>query len=336
MTWQGPAFTPVTLPPVASRIRYGDTIVLVGSCFTEHIGQRLTTLKYDVNQNPFGILYNPVSLANALHRIIHQQFYTANELVYHDGLYHSMDHHGSFSGPDPAAVLENINTTIASAYQDLLRAGFVFISPGTAIVHQYIATGAISGNCHKLPPSAFSKSMLSVPACLHAFEQLQDDINSISPTAKLIWTISPVRHLSDGLVNNQRSKSTLIMALHFLLEQHPADNYFPAYEILIDQLRDYRYYERDMTHPSTEAIDIIWNTFKTMFLDESEFSIHDKIEKLHRAMAHRFLHDQPEARRTFAETHLKMISEVLRSQPHLSFEKESAYFHSLCSANKQP
>lgn len=333
MSWDGPSFTPVAITPGDQRIRYGDTIMLLGSCFTEHIAAKLQQLKYHVHQNPFGILYNPVSLAKAVHRVVHQQSYSADELIHHDGLYHSMDHHGSFSGTDATAVLGHINDAIKAAHQDLLRAGFVFISPGTAIVYQYIATGAISGNCHKIPQSAFSKSMLSVPACLHAFEQLRDDIKSITPNAKLIWTISPVRHLSEGLIINQRSKSSLIMALTYLLEQHPADDYFPAYEIMIDQLRDYRYYDSDMTHPSAAAIDIIWDGFKSAYVDESENVWHGKIEKINRATLHRFLHHQPEAINQFASAQLNAIQELEKNLPIISWEKEKTYFQKLRSAD---
>ena len=329
MTWQGPAFTPVTMQPIASRIRYGDTLLLLGSCFTEHIGQRLATLKYDVNQNPFGILYNPASMANALHRIIHQQYYTVQELVHHDGLYHSMDHHGTFSHVDPSHVVERINSSMQQAYLDLQQAKFVLISPGTSIVYRYSATGEISGNCHKIPQSAFNRNPLSADECLASFFQMRNEIAAVTPGAQVIWTISPVRHLSEGLVQNQQSKALLFTSLSATRREFPQDAYFPAYEIMVDQLRDYRYYASDMTHPSAEAIDIIWDAFKAMCMEESEFFIQDRIEKIQRAMAHRFLHDQPEAQRKFADAHLKMIGDVQRSHPSIAFERESAYFHSL-------
>lgn len=329
MSWDGPSFTPVEITPCEQRIRYGDTIMLLGSCFTEHIGAKLQQLKYHVYQNPFGILYNPVALSQSIHRIVRQQYYTPAELIHHDGLYHSMDHHGSFSGTDVTVVLDRINVAIASAYEALRQAKFVFISPGTAIVYQYLATGAISGNCHKIPQSAFSKSMLSVPASLHAFEQLRNDIKSISPHVQLIWTISPVRHLSEGLISNQRSKSTLIMALNYLLEQQRADDYFPAYEIMIDQLRDYRYYDRDMTHPSAEAIDIIWEAFRSAYVDESDYAWHGKIEKISRAVSHRFLHDQPAAISRFASAQLEAIHSLEQNLPSVSWENEKSYFQKL-------
>jgi hypothetical protein len=329
MLWEGPSFTPVSIQPIAEPMRYGDSTMLLGSCFTEHIGDRLRLLKYNVNENPFGILYNPVSLANAIHRIIHQRLYTESELVNSGGLYHSMDHHGSFSGVDPSLVIERINASIQEAHNDFKKARFIFISPGTSIVYRYKATDSISGNCHKIPQAEFIHYALSHTDCTAAFLQMRNDINAFAPQAQVIWTISPVRHLSEGLIQNQRSKAQLIISLTETGRAFSQDRYFPAYEIMIDQLRDYRYYTRDMTHPSSEAIEIIWNAFKHMCMDDGEFSMHDRIEKIHRAMSHRFLHDQPEAQRKFAEVHLQMIRDVMQRQPLISFEKESAYFHSL-------
>lgn len=318
--------TKVNVPDFQPRIRYTDPILLAGSCFAEHISNKLERYKYAIVSNPFGILYNPVSLAVSFDRIARLQFYDAAELVQHDGLYHSMDHHGSFSGKYIEAVLEKINTTLQAAHEHLKKSKVVCISPGTSKVYRYSVTSAIAGNCHKIPQSAFTSEQLTLQQCETAFEKIYASVQLLAPAANIIWTVSPVRHLKDGLVENQRSKATLILAISDIIRHHPASGYFPAYEIMMDELRDYRYYSRDLVHPSPVAVDIIWEAFCEGYLDAHDLAYHAPIEKIKRAMEHRFLYQDIETIRAFAQGQLNNIDQLARLLPDLNWQRERQFF----------
>src|SRR6187551_513039 len=311
--------TPVNMPEHDPKIQFRDQLAMFGSCFAEHISDKLGRYKYNVLTNPFGILYNPVSIARSIERIVHQQFYLAEELVMHDGLYHSMDHHGLFSGENREAVLSKINNTLKLAHEQLKKSSIVFISPGTSKAYTYHATNSIVGNCHKIPQSAFTYSQLTTAECDAAFEKIYADLKQISPKAEIIWTVSPVRHIRDGLIESQRSKAALIMAIDQFIKQHPSSGYFPAYEIMLDQLRDYRYFARDLVHPSEVAIDIIWEIFSTTYLHVEERKQHAAIEKIKKAMEHRFLHDHKETIKSFARGQLKTIDQIASILPDLNW-----------------
>lgn len=329
MNWTGPSYTPVKIPEIQPRIRFSDNLLLTGSCFSEHIAQKLRRFRYNILENPFGILYNPVSLAKSMTRIVKKSHSSVSDLVYHGGLYHSMDHHGSFSGPDPEQVILTINQQIDEAHAFLKTCDFIFISPGTSGVYTQTSSGAIVGNCHKIPSAQFTHARLSVSACFDAFEKLYQDIKSICPAVRLIWTVSPVRHLRDGLVENQRSKAALVLAIDQMISMYPDCAYFPAYEIMVDQLRDYRYYDRDLTHPSAEAIDIIWELFRSACLDPNDLVLHPKIESIRRAMEHRFLHALPEEQKRFAMVQLEQIDQLEKLCPDIRWEEERYYFQRL-------
>jgi hypothetical protein len=318
--------TQVHVPDFNPKIRYTDPILMAGSCFAEHISSKLARYKYDIVSNPFGILYNPVSLAVSLDRIARLQFYHEDELVQQDGLYHSMDHHGVFSGKDKDAVLEKINKTLQAAHEHLKKTKVVCISPGTSKVYRYSRTSEIAGNCHKIPQAEFSYEQLTLHQCEAALEKIHASLQQLAPAAKIIWTVSPVRHLKDGLVENQRSKATLILAISDFLQNHPGSDYFPAYEIMMDELRDYRYYNRDLVHPSTVSVDIIWEKFCDGYLDPQDTSFHASIEKIKRAMEHRFLHDDQEAIRAFAKAQLNNIDQLSKQFPDLNWQKERLHF----------
>lgn len=318
--------TKVSIPDFQPKIKYNDAVFMAGSCFSEHISAKLDRYKYDVLSNPFGILYNPVSLASSIDRIARLDLYTADELVLQDGFYHSMDHHGVFSGRSEAEVIDKINRSIRQANEHLKKSSVICISPGTAKVYRYKETADVAGNCHKIPQSHFTCETLTLSQCIEAFERIIASIRKLSPEAGIIWTVSPVRHTRDGLVENQRSKATLLLGIAEVMHHHPASNYFPAYEIMMDQLRDYRYYDRDLIHPSPVAVDILWDIFSDAYLDPQERACHVPIEKIKRAMEHRLLHDDPEAVRSFAQGQLKNIDQMASMLPDLNWQKERQYF----------
>ncbi|MEO6131811.1 MAG: GSCFA domain-containing protein [Saprospiraceae bacterium] len=311
-----------------SKITYADAITMAGSCFTEHISDKLLRYKYNVLSNPFGILFNPVSIARSFERIVHQEYYHEDELVLHDGLYHSMDHHGSFSGKDKRVVLDKINSSVRDSYQHLAKSKYIFISLGSAKVHRYKKTGVIAGNCHKIPQDAFDSYRLTSAEGITALEKIENSVSLLSADAELIWTVSPVRHLKDGIEENQLSKATLLLAIDHHL-QNIKERYFPAYEIMMDQLRDYRYYARDLVHPSALAIDIIWDIFVDTYLESGQKEIHVLIEKIHRAKEHRFLQNDADAIKSFAEKQLKNVEHLASMHPEMNWKEERQYFFGL-------
>ena len=318
--------SPVHVPVVRPALTYADSVLMAGSCFTDHISDKLRRYKYNVVSNPFGIIYNPESLAAMFQKIVRKDSYGVSDMVKHEGLHHSMDHHGSFSGTDPEKVADRINHEILRAHNHLRQCQWVFISPGTSKVYRYKATNAIAANCHKIPAAHFSEEHLSAAQCAAAYRSIYHSVKQIAPDCQLIWTISPVRHLRDGLVQNQRSKAALITGFDLFQNDYPDVHYFPAYEIMMDELRDYRFYARDLVHPSPLAIDIIWEKFAAACLDESDRAHHPAIEQIRRAMEHRFLHQDREAIRTFAAVQLRHIDELADRLPHLHWQAERQYF----------
>ncbi len=302
---------------------------MTGSCFAEHISQRLEAYKYSVLSNPFGILYNPASLNTSFRRIVDRKHYTPKDLVLHDGLYHSMDHHGRFSGINAEEVLQSIHASLDKAHDHLAASKFVFISLGTASVFHYVPRNLIVGNCHKIPQNQFTRRTLSVKECVDEMKSMFQAIREIAPQSHIIWTVSPVRYLREGHIENQRSKATLILAIQEFLKEHPDSAYFPAYEIMMDQLRDYRFYAADMLHPSDAAIDVIWDHFCDVYVDHQERSHHNSIEKITKAMGHRFLHKNQSNISSFEKSQLRLIEEVNAALQDLNFKEEKQYFFHL-------
>lgn len=321
--------TKLNIPRYHPGISYNDHILMTGSCFAEHMEHKLSWYKYQVYGNPFGILYNPESIAHSFERIINLTYYTSDELVQHDDLYHSMDHHGSFSGPDQTEVLKKINETLHESHAFIQKTEFAFISLGTSRVYAFKPTGRIAGNNHKIPSSQFEARHMSVTDTKDCLQRIYDALKQANPAVHIIWTISPVRHLKDGLIENQRSKAVLILAVEQFIQNHPDTQYFPAYEIMVDQLRDYRFYARDMVHPSDIAIDIIWETLAVLYLDPHGNEHHAAIDKVRKAAAHRMLHDNPTAITAFARAQLKSIDHLAALYPEMDWKEERQYFFQL-------
>lgn len=318
--------TIVEIPNYHQKITYKDKILMAGSCFAEHMDAKLSRYKYNNLGNPFGILYNPSSLAGCLRRIANLEYYQAADLVFHDGLYHSMDHHGSFSGVDAEGVVNRINNAIDGGYAHLKDCRFVFISLGTSRVYRYKQTGKIAGNNHKIPLTSFDAAALTVDECIAEMTSMYRSVKQLSSDGHIIWTVSPIRHLKDGLVENQRSKAVLILAIEKFISENADTGYFPAYEIMMDQLRDYRFYTRDLTHPSDLAIDIIWEAFCRAYIEPHETEHHAAMEKIKRAMEHRILHDNKNAIKSFAESQLRYIDHLASLFPEANWKEERQYF----------
>ena len=241
----------------------GDSVLCLGSCFADEMAQRMVGGGLRVEQNPFGTLYNPASIAQAIEWLIGDELVGIDSLVQHGGLWHSWLHHGSFSHSTAAETLSHCNDRLAAARRFLPAAKLLIITFGTAYVYTLHDSGKVVANCHKLPADCFKRSRLQVEEIVSAWQPLLARLRESCPQLRLLFTVSPIRHLSDGLHENQLSKSTLLLSVDRLLSLPDAlafpAYYFPAYEIVLDELRDYRFYAPDLTHPSSIAADIVWH-----------------------------------------------------------------------------
>lgn len=318
--------TLVPLPDYPFRIGYQDHILSLGSCFAEHIGQRLANCHFYSLLNPYGILYNPLSIAQGLQRLLQDAPFQQRELFRNQGLWHSFFHHGAFSHPDPEGALAGMNQAYRQAQGFLLTANRLVLTFGTAFVFIYRPSGEVAANCHKLPGSAFERRRLSTREVIAALEPVLYELKNRQPGLEVALTVSPVRHIRDGLTENQRSKATLLLACGELCQQLPFAHYFPSYEIMMDELRDYRFYAADMIHPSEVAIDHIWQRFGQAFFDLPTQQLIHRIGKIIAASRHRPLHPQSEPHLQFLRQQLEIAAQLEREFPFLNMDRERKVF----------
>jgi hypothetical protein len=317
----------IETPPF--RIGYDDSVMLIGSCFASSIGEQMNRGRMSVMVNPAGTVYNPVSVCNTLNTLIAGKEFVKDDLHYHDGMWYSFYHYTDFSSEDPDKTLEKINRRLTEASLFLKKAGYLFITFGTARIYRWKETGMVVSNCHKIPSGQFDSVLLTVNEIVELWKHELDRLSDLFPGLKVIFTISPVRHLKDGAHGNQVSKSVLFLAVEELLEHSSKPHYFPAYELLMDDLRDYRFYDDDMIHPSESAINYIWEAFSRCYLDDATIKLWSEILKITKARSHRFLTDSNTKKRDFALKILSMISEIGKKLPSINFSDEKRYFNDL-------
>lgn len=304
----------------AFSISHLDETLCMGSCFATHIGAWLQALKFPCLLNPFGILYNPVSIGKNLQRVLFPQPYTPENLVLGDGLWHSFDHHGAFSQPDLLETVANLNTRLQEAARFAQHTNRLILTPGTARVYTFKKTGEVVANCHKFPAAEFEHRRLGVGEVVAALAAPIEQWKAARPELEIILTISPVRHIRDGIIENQRSKATLVLALEELCRQFPFVHYFPAYELLLDDLRDYRFYEADMIHPNEQAIQYIRDYFAATFFSDATLELNRRITKIISAARHRPLHPDTPAHQRFVKQQLAAIAALEEEFPFLKFD----------------
>ena len=320
--------TKVDIPPFGSKFGYKNRWMFTGSCFTENIGGKMEEQKYPVDINPFGILYNPVSVAAGLRFLIRKKIFSAADLIFQNGLWHSFYHHSRFSSPDAETALETINNRIISSQAFLSEADFLFITFGTAMVYEYKPTGMIVSNCHKIPGNEFRRFRLTPSEIIEEYRQLLSEIWQVNQKLKIIFTVSPIRHWQDGAIENQRSKATLLLAVDQLVRRYGEEkcNYFPSYEIVMDELRDYRFYEEDMIHLSKSAINHIWEIFRESFISDESKIISKQIEKIIYALKHRPFNKFSPEHLSFLNQSMQKVKEVQQKFPYINLEIEERNF----------
>jgi len=314
--------------PSKNKISYQTPVLFLGSCFTENIGNKMIQLKFPAVVNPFGVLYNPVSVRNAIEILIDQKKFKDSDLNFFNEQWFSFYHDTEFSHPDKNISLDKINNSVTITADNLRKAGYLIITFGTAWVYKYIKTGNVVSNCHKIPAKEFERFKLDVEDIFVEWANLINRLSELNPDLKIIFTVSPVRHWKDGAIQNQLSKSTLILAIHQLKQQFENVEYFPSYEIMMDDLRDYRFYADDMLHPSKVAIDYIWGQFaETYFSKETESIIKD-VETIIQAQNHRPLNPETQGFRKFIQSQVNNVSLLSKKYPFLNFDEELTCFES--------
>jgi hypothetical protein len=314
------------IDPSPYKVSYADRVMFIGSCFASSIGEHMEAGKMDVMINPTGTVYNPVSVCNTLDTITARRKFIKDDLHFHDGMWLSFFHYTEFSSEDPEKALEKINSKLIEASDFLNKSAFLFITFGTARIYRWKKTGLIVSNCHKIPSSRFSSELLSVDEIVDLWTKQLNRLNSLFPQLKVVFTISPVRHWKDGAHGNQISKSVLFLAVEELLNHSSHPQYFPAYELVMDDLRDYRFYSDDMLHPSSATINYIWNAFSGSYFDNKTMNIWNEVVKITKACHHRFNPNSEFKKKSFAELMLKQISEIEIKFPSVNLSSERNYF----------
>ena len=315
-------FMPVQIPASSWKIGYDDQILLMGSCFADSMCAKLHEHYFRVEGNPFGVLYNPASIAMAIEMARKSQTIEDKDLVEHGGLWHSMAHHGVFSDIDMAVVLDKCNGSIVALRQALENATVITITFGTAWVYEY--AGKVVGNCHKIPANQFVRRRMTVEEIVATWQPLVEAM----PDKKWLFTVSPIRHVKDGLHENHINKGILLQAVEQLTKQSGC-SYFPAYEIMLDELRDYRYYAEDMVHPSAVAVEYIWECFGKCYFDKETDRLNEEIEAIIRAMEHRPFDTASDGYKKFLKNLLGKIEAIEDKYSYIDFENEKTRCNTL-------
>lgn len=309
-------------------IDYDSKIMLLGSCFAENIGKKFSYFKYQATTNPFGIIFNAVSLEKLIRRVVENKKFTENDIFFHNELWHCYEVHSELSNPDKDLFLSHLNSILESTHRHIAALTHCIITLGTSWVYSNIETHEIVANCHKVPQKQFTKELLSIEQTEKSLQNIILLIHSVNPNCHFIFTVSPVRHIKDGFIENTLSKAHLIAAIHSILNKkfstslevtNQNRNYFPSYEIMMDELRDYRFYAEDMLHPNQTAIDYIWLRFYEHYISESVFGLMNEIGSIQKGLAHRPFNPNTESHQKFlAQLNLK-IETIKKKLPHVSF-----------------
>lgn len=302
------------MPP----LKHDDSVLLLGSCFSDNMGGKLRNAMIDATINPFGTTYNPLSLLKSIEFLSGNRDVESCDLFQANGMWNHFMFHSRFSCPDKPAALQEMNASVERGRKQLRRCSHLFVTLGTSFVYKFDGNDVVN-NCHKLPSSRFTRTLCSMGEIEEALGKIATLVHGVNQSAHVIFTVSPIRHLADGLAMNHLSKSLLTVAAHnTIASRSEYCHYFPAYEILNDDLRDYRFYAADMAHPSEVAIDYVWEQFKTAFFEPAERDKAEQCERLSKMLAHRPLSRDPETVEQFRQKQAKALADMAARFPHIA------------------
>lgn len=302
--------TPINAGVSIHTFSLTDRILTLGSCFADSIGAQLIRFKSQALPNPFGVIYNPHSIHKALRYSVFNEAPLPGTFLQHQGIHLNYDFHSELSSLHATDLQKNLVDRIGSVHHFLRDTRLVMITYGTAWVYERNDTHEIVANCHKQPSQIFTKSLLTQKKIIESFEGMYRDLKGFNPDIRIILTVSPVRHLKDTLELNSVSKSVLRIACHTLQEVFQGVEYFPAYEMLLDDLRDYRFYKSDMIHPSAEAEEYIWEQFASRYFNNDVRAFMEKWKNIEQALKHRAFHPESAAHQNFLKETLKKLEEI--------------------------
>ena len=312
--------TKIPIAKSNAPIDYSSRIVSLGSCFAENMGEKFDFFKFQNATNPFGIIFNPVSIEKIIERATNLNYFTEDDLFFHNELWHCFEVHSDLNNENKEVFLSNLNQILKESYQRLTNATHIIITYGTSWVYKLKSSGTIVANCHKVPQYQFDKEILSIEDIEKSIQNTLDLIQKVNPKCNVIFTISPVRHLKDGFVENQRSKAHLITSVQKIIN-YPLSiiHYFPSFEIQMDELRDYRFYAQDMLHPNSIAIDYIWERFCESTIAEEVIPIMQEVASIQKGMAHRPFHPQSISHTKFLQNLSEKATQLKAQFPFMNF-----------------
>ncbi|SHG07605.1 GSCFA family protein [Flavobacterium segetis] len=311
--------TQIPISKSISPIDYDSKIISIGSCFAVNMAEKLNYFKFQNTCNPFGILFHPLAIEKMLSFAIAKKQFTDDDIFFYNERWHCFDAHSDLSNSSKDDLLATLNTVIKSINQQIVEATHLIITYGTSWIYRDIESNCIVANCHKVPQNTFNKELLSVEEIEKSIATTLQLIHSLNPVCTIIFTVSPVRHIKDGFVENQRSKANIISAIHETLDRRLSTiNYFPSYEIMMDELRDYRFYAEDMLHPNKVAIDYIWERFKQTMISESSYHVINEVENIQKGLAHKSFTPDSESHKNFVT---KLKEKITKLENQYSFMK---------------
>jgi hypothetical protein len=314
------------IPHLSHPIRYTDKLLLLGSCFTEHMSTRLTNHKFHTLQNPHGILFNPHSVATSIEDYLVNKQYDEKELFHLHENWHSWDHHSRFSGPDKTLVTQGINDSNKEAYLFLQEADWLIITLGSSFQYFLKENDKPVANNHRAPAQWFEKKLLATDSIVHLLKAALEKAFAQNADLKVLFTISPVRHIRDGVVENNRSKARLIDAVHTLCDEMEQCHYFPAYELVIDILRDYRFYDIDFVHPNYMATEYVWEQFVKSCIEPKAIPVMEQVKDIMIAKNHRPRFAGTEEHQKFLNSYRNKLNKLVTAHPYLNLQEELVYF----------
>jgi len=312
--------TIVPIKPLENPINYKAKIVSIGSCFAVNMAQRLQYYQFQNTVNPLGILFHPVAVNRLLEFAVNDKVFTQEDVFQHNEIWSCFDAHSDLNQLEQEDIIEQLNIKIRRFKANVVDATHIILTFGTAWVYRNKQSNQIVANCHKVPQNQFEKELLAVETCLENLKKIEQNLRQINPNIQIIYTISPVRHIKDGFVENQRSKAHLIAALHEYLEKNkPLNYYFPSYEILMDELRDYRFFGKDLIHPNDLAVDYIWQKFVETCIHSNEIPTMKMVDEVQKGLVHRSFNPYFDAHQQFLDKLVQKIDVLLEQYPFMNF-----------------
>jgi hypothetical protein len=312
--------TKIPISKSNNLIDYNSKIVSLGSCFAENMSEKLDYYKFQNTVNPFGIIFNVVSIEKLIQRSIEKEYFTEKDIFFHNEQWHCYEVHSELSNPNKEEFLATLNDLINSTIEQFNSSTHIIITLGTSWVYRNIESNEVVANCHKVPQKQFTKELLSVEVIEQSLQNIISLVHAINPNCSFIFTVSPVRHIKDGFAENTLSKAHLISAIHSVVNFHLSiANYFPSFEIMMDELRDYRFYATDMLHPNQVAIDYIWERFSETYFEENTTKTIEEVDSIQKSLSHRSFNPNSESHQKFLQNLNNKIVNLAKQFPQIKF-----------------